>query len=103
MFWRPRRQLVTIYPHDDTRPDFCEHPRAICTARDFGEPSSAARNVSPTWAGLCSSSLGLATSDLWSSPHIHRWRCTFTIVTALDGVAPCLGDFGRLRLRCLCH
>ena len=56
-----------------TRPDFCEHPRAICTARDFGEPSSAARNVSPTWAGLCSRSVGLATSDLWSSPHIHRW------------------------------
>src|SRR4051812_3975364 len=41
MFWRPRRQLATICPHDDARPDFCEHPRAICTARNFGEPSSA--------------------------------------------------------------
>ena len=29
--------------------------------------------------------------------------CTLTIITPLDGVAPCLGDFGRVRLRCLCH
>ena len=73
MFWRSRRYLVGIRPDDDDRPGLCEHPRAICTARDLGEPSSAARNVSPTWTGICSSSFGLATSDLWSSPHIHRW------------------------------
>src|SRR4029077_12471293 len=70
---------------------------------DLGEPSSSARNFSPTRTSIRSRSFGLAPSDLWSSPHIHRWACTLTIITPLDRVAPRLGDIGGVRLRCLCH